>query len=173
MPVAQVMPRSLGRYSVPLLTLLTALLTLVIGFSVFRYPASSRGFRVLAFEQGWGQLGIDNSAAGSALSMRGKRYLRGIGTHAASLIEIEVREGASKLVAEIGVDDAGQGGGSVIFKVLDGSKVLFQSQVLRGTDPPLAIAVPLSGERRLRLVVEDTGDGVISDVADWADLSIE
>ncbi len=33
---------------------------------------------------------------------------------------------------------------------------------------PLPLRVPLSGVKELKLVVEDCGDGVVGDIADWA-----
>ena len=58
-------------------------------------------------EQAWGKLGIDKSVGGGSLTIDGKTYTRGLGTHAKSTIEIKVPEGVVKFTAQVGLDDGG------------------------------------------------------------------
>ncbi len=69
---------------------------------------------------GWGTVGIDKNVNGGAMKIGGK-VLRGIGTHAPSLIEYDLPEGGfARLVAGAGLDDGGteqNGGAQVEFMV--------------------------------------------------------
>ncbi|MFM7249200.1 MAG: PVC-type heme-binding CxxCH protein [Planctomycetaceae bacterium] len=66
----------------------------------------------------WGEVRKGRSAGGGALRVDGKE-VRGIGTHANSVIEFEVPQGATRLVGAGGLDDGGaeQGAGSIRFAV--------------------------------------------------------
>jgi hypothetical protein len=55
--------------------------------------------------------------------------------------------------------------------VVDG-RLAFQSPLIDGVTPPLAVAVDLTGARELRLVVVDAGDGNANDEVDWADARV-
>jgi hypothetical protein len=59
--------------------------------------------------------------------------------------------------------------GSVIFKVFVHGKKLFDSGVLRENDSPVPVKVSLEGAEELQLAVDDAGDGITADCADWAD----
>ena len=82
--------------------------------------------------------------------------------------------GSGKLFAfSAGVDDeVGTNHGSVMFKVLGDGRSLWQSAILHGGEPPVSAEVNLDGIRQLALVVENGGDGIDFDHADWADAKI-
>ncbi len=63
-------------------------------------------------KQAWGNLEINKSAGGKPLTIDGKTYKRGFGTHAESTIKIKVPKGVVKFTAQVGIDDGGalQGG---------------------------------------------------------------
>ena len=125
-------------------------------------------------EQDWGRAGKDRSVDGAPLSIGGVKFARGIGTHANSTFVLGLAGNGQTFTAAVGVDDEkGKGLGSVVFKVLGDGKVLWESPVLRGGDPAKPVSVPLAGLKTLSLIVEDGGDGVDSDHADWADAQIE
>jgi putative membrane-bound dehydrogenase-like protein len=68
---------------------------------------------------GWGQVRKDRNAAGGPIRVAGREE-RGIGTHAASVIEFDVPEGMTRLIGRAGHDDGGalQGdGGNIIFSI--------------------------------------------------------
>ena len=56
--------------------------------------------------QGWGQPQADKAVTGKPLSIGGKKFERGLGTHTDSLVRLELKRGAEKFSAFVGVDDA-------------------------------------------------------------------
>lgn len=65
---------------------------------------------------GWGEVRKNKNAEGGPLTVQGKDIGEGIGTHANSVIEFDVPEGVTKLVAGGAVDTGGssQGNGSTV-----------------------------------------------------------
>ena len=136
---------------------------------------------VLSAKNGWGpiELGRSNGGPlandGQPLTLSGKTYARGFGTHAPSELVYSLKsQGAvcTRFTASIGVDDEVGEQGSVIFQVfLDGKKV-YDSGVLTGSSSTQQVDVPISAQQELRLVVTDAGDGKEYDHADWADPTI-
>ena len=70
--------------------------------------------------------------------------------------------------ATVGVDAEAGDHGSVVFVVIADERELKRTPVLRGGEPPAEIDVDLSGVEKLVLVVEDAGDYIHYDHADWA-----
>ena len=56
--------------------------------------------------QGWGQPQADKAVTGKPLSIGGKTFERGLGTHADSLVRLQLKGGAERFSAFVGVDDA-------------------------------------------------------------------
>ena len=108
---------------------------------------------------------------GGPLKIGGTTYAKGLGMHASADVRYALGTGCDYFTAKIGIDDEVADKGSVVFKVFgnDAATPLYTSPLRRGTDPALPISVPLVGQTTLRLVVEDGGDGVNFDHADWAD----
>lgn len=71
----------------------------------------------------------------------------------------------------LGVGDAPTtiGNGTVRFKVVGDGKELWSSGVLSKGQPAQRVDVDLRGVDTLELVVDDAGDGIRGDYADWAD----
>jgi len=124
--------------------------------------------------QGWGAPQVDKSVTGAPMSIGGRKFERGLGTHAVNSIWIDLKGGAERFVAWVGVDDDNVPGcmGSVIFKVLGDGKTLYQSPVMKGGDAARQIDVSLHGIKVLLLKVTDAEDGIGCDHADWADATI-
>lgn len=117
---------------------------------------------------GYGSARRARSIDNNPLTLGGIVYPHGVGTHAPSVMGIDLGGGATRFEAMVGVDDEKSGHGSVVFEVhVDGKKVA-DSGVLKGGDAPKPISVDLTGAKRLVLLVEDAGDGIDSDHADWA-----
>ncbi|HVR76373.1 MAG TPA: NPCBM/NEW2 domain-containing protein [Planctomycetota bacterium] len=113
------------------------------------------------------------SATGGPISIGGRRFERGIGTRAPSRIEYRLDGLPARFEASVGVDDAGQLQGSVVFVVeVDGEERYRGSRILGGAEPT-AVSVFIGGGRLLALVVEDGGDGSDGDLADWADARVQ
>ena len=126
---------------------------------------------------GYGKVTPNASMDGHPLSVGGAVYANGIGVHAESLLVYEVKPEYRRFVAVAGIDDEVTGSpASVQFKVIaevgDDKVQIASSPRLRAKQPltkwHFDVAIP---ERctRLRLVVEDAGDGISNDHADWVD----
>lgn len=123
---------------------------------------------------GWGKIGRNVSSDGKQLSIGGRAFAEGIGTHAASVLRLQLDGKAGKLSAWVGVDDeAGVGKGSVVFRVVGDGKELFHSPVMKSGDAPQRVEAPLSGVQSLLLIADPTGDGIQFDHADWGDAKID
>ncbi len=120
--------------------------------------------------QDWGRAHANRSAQGNPIAIGGRRFERGVGTHANSRWEIDLEGEGRRFSAWVGADDELPGHpGSVQFRVLGDAKLLWQSAVKRIGDAPDRVEVDVSGVQTLTLVVTDAGDGIDSDHADWAD----
>lgn len=84
---------------------------------------------------------------------------------------------ATVLRAMIGVDDAATKEGSVTFAVevfrAGQWERVYESKTIRKGDAAQAIAVPIAGAEKLRLITTDAGDGINSDHAVWAEAMIQ
>ncbi len=103
-----------------------------------------------------------------------REYTSGLSIHAPARIIIRLPMPGQKFSAVIGIDRNASmpGQGSVVFKVLVADQEVFRSSVLRGADPGKKIDVELDGARQFVLEVEDAGDGIAFDTADWADARV-
>ena len=79
----------------------------------------------------------------------------------------------TRFTAQVGVDDATNGGGSVRFQVCADGEMLFDSTNVNATSPAAAIDVDLTGKRRLKLLVTNADDGSAQDCASWGDAKVE
>lgn len=102
------------------------------------------------------------------LTIAGKVYKRGIGTHARSELAIALDGEATRFLSLVGVDDEMRGRGSVRFAVEADGKRVAETGVIRGGEAPQVISADLTGAKRMILIVEDGGDGIAADHADWA-----
>jgi hypothetical protein len=124
--------------------------------------------------QGWGKPAADKTVDGNPIVIAGRPFAHGFGTHSVGMLEIDLHGTATRFTAWVGIADETKGRGSVGFHVLaDGSTVLWESGVMRGGDGAKRVDVPLKGVKRLRLFVDDAGDGFDYDHAVWADAAIE
>jgi alpha-galactosidase len=125
--------------------------------------------------QGWGAPHKNKSVDNHTLSIGGKQFERGFGTHAESFLHVKLDGGAQKFTASVGVDDEvnKNPASSVEFLVLGDGKELWSSGILHAGDAPKPCAVDLAGVKMLLLKVGDAGDGIDFDHADWADAKFE
>ncbi len=125
--------------------------------------------------QGFGKPQPDRSVDGHPLTLGGKTYAHGFGTHARGLLAVALDGGARRFTATVGIDDeVGAGKGSAEFQVLgDGRKTLWTSGLMHQGQPPKAVDVDLTGRKMVLLRVTDGGDGYNFDHADWADAQFE
>ncbi len=119
--------------------------------------------------QGWGKPQVNRSIREKPLSIAGKVFPNGVGTHANSIVWIELAGGSERFLASVGVDDAAGGAASVTFKIVGDGRKLWESGVMKPGEPAKPVDLDLRGIKVLLLAVGDAGDGVSFDHADWAD----
>ena len=130
---------------------------------------------IWSVSQGWGQLGVNTAAIppdgriARPISLSGKTYQEGLGTHAPSQIVLDLWGGYETFQASVGVQ-SGNPQGTVVFQaIVDGEKV-FDSGIMTEKDAPKAVRISIKDAQQLELVVTDAGDGLTGDVANWADV---
>ncbi|MGE5294377.1 MAG: NPCBM/NEW2 domain-containing protein [Solirubrobacterales bacterium] len=127
-------------------------------------------------QQGWQHARKDLSVDGKPLTIAGQKFERGVGTHADSLLYVELNGGSTRFRAMVGVDDevlnpqrsGGANPGSVEFRILADGKQAYKSGVIKRGDAAKEVDVDVTGVKLLVLIV-DSGDSMNYDHADWAD----
>ncbi|MEI7733569.1 MAG: NPCBM/NEW2 domain-containing protein [Verrucomicrobiota bacterium] len=133
----------------------------------------------LSATTGWGKVTPNRSCAGKPLTIGGKTYAEGIGVHAQSTLVYAIPAGMKHFVAVAGLDDDKKTDPrpSVRFKIYGDVKEMGEPPVLLAESPLLKwdaehywhFNVELSDRHKeIRLLVEDGGDGIAADHADWA-----
>ncbi len=126
-----------------------------------------------SFTQGYRITVNDLSIDGNPLRLGGVTYKRGLGTHANGEIVYRLGGAAKRFSALVGIDDETNKLGTVIFKVVADGKEVFNSDVMKGGDPPKKVELDISNVNELRLICEGTDDRISYDHADWVEARIE
>lgn len=95
----------------------------------------------------------------------------GIGTHAVSRLVIDLGGAARRFQAVLALDDESNSTASANYLVIADGETLFDSGVMKMKESK-QVDVDLAGKRLLTLLVDDAGDGIVADHADWADAHI-
>lgn len=123
-------------------------------------------------QQSWGKAQADKSVEGAPLKIGGQVFQHGIGSHADSEYNLDLKGQGNVFSASVGLDDeVGAHKGHVQFLLFGDGKEIWKSQVLRSGDPAESVKVSLTGIKELTLIV-DGGDSTDFDHADWADAEI-
>ena len=124
--------------------------------------------------QGWGIPKKNRSVDDNIMTIAGKTFERGFGTHAESSLFIQLDGKANSFTAQVGIDDEVKGRQSAVEFIIygDGAK-LWSSGVMHEGDTARLCNVKLSGVKKLELRVTDGGNGSGSDHAEWADAKFE
>jgi alpha-galactosidase len=117
---------------------------------------------------GWGRPLVDQSVTGKTISIAGRTFDTGVGTHAGSELHLNLDGKVERFRALVGVDDAAGRRGTVRFLVYGDGKRLFDSGIMKGGQEAKAVDIPLTGVRQLLLLATAAGDGINFDHADWA-----
>lgn len=120
----------------------------------------------------WSKPKANKSIDGATLTVGGKTFERGIGTHATSKFMLNLDKKGVRLTAQVGIDDE-KASGSVEFFLIGDKKVIWESGLVKAEDSAKTIDVSLKGIQKLAFLVTDGKDGIDSDHADWCDLKIE
>ncbi len=116
----------------------------------------------------------DRNVAADLLRAGGNLRLKGLGMHSASRLTYNLDREYRRLDAELAIDDAAAGYGSVVFRVFvdEGNGTWlpkFTSGIIRGGQPPERMSVEIGGAKRISLLVEFADRGDERDDADWLD----
>ena len=109
------------------------------------------------------------------LRMAGRLYRRGLFCHAPSQVRVHLSGPGARFEALVGVDSNEQtsgGRGSVVFAVTADGAELFRSPLLREDSQPVPVSLDLRGATEISLLVEDGGDGIACDQANWAEAKV-
>ncbi len=157
----------------------TALLALIVGLAqATGAAAQTNAWRLenadlSRMSSGWGKALANVSIQEKRLSVGGRAFERGVGTHASSTLRLDLHGTATRFQAWVGVDDeVGAGRGSVIFRVVADGRRLYDSAILRGGEPARRVDVDVRGCRILTLSALPSDDGIDFDHADWCDAVI-
>ena len=115
-------------------------------------------------------LAIDKECLFSTpLSVRKQKYFRGFGCHAKSEIvfNLSPEDKWKMFTARVAIDDKGNDSGTVSFQVYTDGKLAADSGKVTNRTQAIPIWADLTGVKELKLVVNDCGDGIYGDIADW------
>jgi alpha-galactosidase len=113
-----------------------------------------------------------NARGGKPLLIAGAEHTRGLFCHAMSKVVVTLPGPGRTFSALVGLDSNEQtrpGRGSVAFTVTVAGKEAFRSGVMREGMAEAPVEVPLGGATTFTLEVDDAGDGIACDQADWAE----
>lgn len=126
-----------------------------------------------AMTQGYGMPMKNKSIDGRKLTIGGQTFERGVGTHSVSEVAIQLDGGATRFIAQVGLDDEVlERKNAAEFIVIGDGAQLWTSGIVKVGDAPKECSVSLDGVKRLELLVKEGGDGPHYDHADWADAKI-
>jgi NPCBM/NEW2 domain-containing protein len=138
------------------------------------YLADQLADRIIHANQGFGTLGLNRAVVpshrpGRKLRIGAIEYERGLGMHAQGVVAIDLGGEFETFDAEVGLQwQTGKTRGSAEFQVFVDNQQRFDSGVMKENSPPRQVRVVVKDADELRLVVTDAGDGIVSDVANWA-----
>lgn len=126
---------------------------------------------------GWQSAQKNKSVDRNTLTIGGQIYERGVGTHANARIDIKLDGKGSRFEAAVGSDDeilstVPSGGGNMRFEVLGDGKAIWKSEILKPGQKAVPVDLDVRGVKLLSLIVNDGGDGIDYDHADWAQARI-
>ncbi|GGI10563.1 hypothetical protein GCM10007368_31860 [Isoptericola cucumis] len=123
---------------------------------------------------GWGPVerdqsnGEDEAGDGRTLSVAGRTYTKGVGAHAVSGLSVDLGGTCTSLRTDYGIDDEIGGAASLRFEVRGDGERLWSSDLVTRASGNQHAEIDVTGVERLRLVVNDGGNGNGQDHADWA-----
>lgn len=153
---------------------LLIILVNLVGNNLFAQTVWLDQLDLSAATQGYGVPGKNKSVAEKTMTINGKTFSRGFGTHAESSLFILLNGHATSFTAFVGIDDEVDGHQPAVEFILNGDgKQLWSSGIMRLKDAARFCSVSLAGVKKLELVVTDGGNGNYYDHADWADAKFE
>lgn len=124
------------------------------------------------YVQDWGTPQINKSVVWTPLTVNGVVYERGIGAHSIGRMLFDLDGKALSISGLAGADDNNLYAGKFQFKIMGDRKELWKSGVVKKGDPIQEFNVDLSGIDKVLLLVEECGDGIMYDHADWINVKV-
>jgi alpha-galactosidase len=123
---------------------------------------------------GWGKPMANRSVQDKPMSIAGRQFDQGVGTHAESYLWIDLQGGCRRFSAWVGVDDeVGTNSASVEFRVVADGETVYRSGIMKAGDAAKHVEVTLTGKKALLLIVRNGQDGIGYDHANWAEAVFE
>ncbi len=124
------------------------------------------------FDEEWDWV-RDKSWFGTPLSIGGKTWQKGIGTHARFLLTFRLAEGFQRFASTVGIDDSVVEStpftrGGAVFRVHADGKKVFDSGIVTRESGGREVDVPIAGVKTLVLEVDYGPNGPVNARADWA-----
>jgi alpha-galactosidase len=145
-----------------------------IGFNLQAQTVWLDQLDLSAATQGFGTAKKNKSVDGKVLTIAGKTFERGFGTHSVSSLQVQLDGKAKSFTASVGVDDEVKGQNPAVeFVIMGDGKKLWSSGVMRLGDEAVPCSVSLENIKKIELLVNDGGNGNYYDHADWVDAKFE
>jgi hypothetical protein len=122
--------------------------------------------------QGWGTLQRNQSVWEKPMTVAGRKFARGLGTHASARVVYELAGGGFKTFRCLVGRDEHAMDGRIAFEVWADGKKAFDSGPMTQTSAAKAVEVSVAGAATLELRTLDGGDGVSGDHGDWAEAQL-
>lgn len=106
--------------------------------------------------------------AGRTITLGGTAYVKGLGAHANSTIIYDLNGQYARFLSDVGIDGEETIHGAADFQVVADGRTIYDSGVLTFQSPPVHLSLDVSGVNQLSLVVNEGGDTIDYDHADWA-----
>lgn len=112
---------------------------------------------------------VNKSVGGRPLTMAGRRYASGIGTHSFCELQYDLAGKYSTFVALVGIDDEARPRGDAAVTFLADGKAVGEPLRVTGADKPRQVRVSVKGAKRLTIRVDFGADGLgVGDHVDFA-----
>ena len=127
---------------------------------------------------GYGPVELDtnnggpDAGDGGPITLNGVTYDKGLGVHAVSEIRYNLGGTCSAFHAQVGIDDSEGSNGSAGFIVHADGRRIYRSGVMTGSSATKTIDVSVADAQELSLTVNNGGDSISFDHADWADARV-
>lgn len=125
---------------------------------------------VVTNSQSWGTLQFNRSISKTPLSIQGRRYWRGFGTHAASTIRVHVPSNTISFEGACGIDDQGREKGEFTCAIRKNGTIVWETSLVNKGDPIHFFRIPLSSGDAVELIVRSGKAGIDYAHANWVSL---
>ena len=110
----------------------------------------------------------NRNVIGGLMSLRGRLMPVGFGVTSGTALTWDLDRKYQQFRATVGIDDAAQRAGSVVFEVQLDGEVAWQSRAITGASDPVDVPpIDLTGADELTLVVQFADRGNVLDYANW------